>query len=160
MPSADPDDTARTQIVELMGRYFAAIDDKRLDLSIAESSFAPDGRIVRPNGTSLTGPHEISRGQNESFARFRATHHVITDHVIDFEPDRAHVRANVVAMHLWAPGHGDPNSLNSYFVAGGVLSVDVVRLGDAWRITRLSNRAVWRAGSGYGQMAATGRQEI
>jgi hypothetical protein len=60
-------------------------------------------------------------------------------------------------MHLWATGQGDPNSLQGYFVAGGVLAVDVVRLADGWRISRLENRNVWRTGSGFAQMAATGR---
>jgi hypothetical protein len=38
-----------------------------------------------------------------------------------------------------------------------VLTVDVVRLEQGWRIEGLSNRVVWRTGAGWGSMAATGR---
>lgn len=112
---------------------------------------------MRPNGAELVGAEEISKAQTESFSRFRATHHVLTDHIVDLEADRARVRANVIATQLSAPGHGDPNSLESHFVAGGVLAIDVVRMEAGWRIEKLSNRNVWRTGSGFAQMAATGK---
>lgn len=48
------------------------------------------------------------------------------------------------------PGQGDQLALESFFTAGGVLTVDVVRLEQGWRIERLSNQVVWRPGSGWG----------
>jgi hypothetical protein len=48
-------------------------------------------------------------------------------------------------------------ALESHFTAGGVITVEVVRLERGWRITRLENRVVWRTGSGFAQMLATGR---
>jgi SnoaL-like domain len=152
----------REQVIELVSRYFAAVDDKRLDLGVAEATFAADGKIVRPNGAELVGFPAIVEGQSESFARFGVTQHVITDHVVDFEVDgdieRARVRANVVATHLWAPGQGDPVALESHFTAGGVLGVEALRLNGAWRIASLSNRVVWRTGSGFAQMLRTGQR--
>ena len=145
------------QIVELINRYFVAIDDKCLDLVLAESTFAPAGKMVRPNGAETIGPAAICAGQNESFARFRATQHVMTNHVVDLAGEHARVRANVIATHLWAPGQGDPVALESHFTAGGVMTAEVVRLERRWRITRLQNRVVWRTGSGFVQMLATGR---
>lgn len=153
----------REQVIELIGRYFAAVDDKRLDLGVVEATFAADGKIVRPNGAALVGFQAIADGQSESFARFRATQHLLTDHVVDFEgevdgeDERARVRANVVATHLWAAGHGDAHALDNHFTAGGVLSAEVVRLGGTWRIASLSNRVVWRTGSGFAQMLLTGQ---
>jgi hypothetical protein len=47
----------------------------------------------------------------------------------------------------------DPIALESHFTAGGVITVEV----RGWRITRLENRVVWRTGSGFVQMLATGR---
>ena len=67
-----------------------------------EAVFTTSGRLTRPNGGSLVGPEAIAAGQSESFARFRATHHVSSDHVIDLDGDSARLRANLVAMHLWA----------------------------------------------------------
>ncbi len=148
----------RAEIMELVSRYFAAIDDKRLDdRAIVDATFAPDGRIVSPNGTALVGRDAIFSGQNTSFARFRSTHQVTSDYVIDLDGDTARLRANVTAMHLWAAEESDPNALQSHFVAGGVLSAVAVRTGDGWRLSELSNRVSWRTGAGLSTMASTGK---
>lgn len=151
--------SAREQIVELIDRYLAAVDDKRLDQAIVDATFAPGGKMVRPDDSELVGPKVICEEQNESFARFRATHHVITDFVVDMQPDRARVRANLTATHLWGPGQGDPIALESYFTGGGVLTVEVARLEEGWRIERWSTRIVWRAGSALGMMRGAGRPQ-
>jgi hypothetical protein len=151
----------RVALIELMGRYFAAVDDKRLDLATVEASFAEDGRLVRPNGSAIVGPQEILAGQSESFARFHATQHVISDHVVDVVgADAAAVRANLIAVHLWADGQGDPNALERYFVAGGVLRAQARRTGVGWRLTELQLRNVWRSGAGFGSMVKTGASGV
>ena len=157
MEIREEDDSPKAQIVELINRYFAAVDDKCLDLALAERTFAPEGKIVRPNGAELVGPAAICAGQNESFARFRAIQHVMTNHLVELTAEQARVRANVIATHLWAPGQGDPTALESHFTAGGVMTAEVVRLAPGWRISRLENRVVWRTGSGFVQMLATGQ---
>ena len=142
-------------LVELISRYFAAVDDKRLSASVVESTFLADGRIVRPNGAALVGHDEILERQQQSFARFRATHHVITDHIVDGHDATAHVRANVTAMHLWKAEECDANALESYFLAGSVLEAVAARTPDGWRIRELSVRNVWRTGSGFASMLRT-----
>jgi len=146
----------RCAISELLSRYFSAVDDKRLDLPSVEASFSDDGRLVRPNGSAMVGPQEILAGQTQSFARFRATHHVTTDHVVDVAGDTARVRANLTAMHLWAYDHSDHNALETYFVAGGVLRALATRTPAGWRLTELELRNVWRTGVGFGAVAHTG----
>lgn len=157
MSTSHGHDCPRAEAIELISRYFAAIDDKHLELASVAATFAEQGKIVRPNGVELVGAAAIFEGQSQSFARFRATQHVITDHVVELEADRARVRANVVAVHLWQAGHGDASALESHFTAGGVLRVELVRVAGAWRIQALSNRIVWRTGSGFGQMLGTGQ---
>jgi hypothetical protein len=153
---SEGDATDRYAIIELLSRYFSAVDDKRLDLASVEGSFSDDGRLARPNGSAMVGPQEILSGQNASFARFRATHHVITDHVVDVAGDTARVRANLIAMHLWEYEQSDPHSLETYFVAGGVLRALSTRTPAGWRLTELELRNVWRTGAGFGSMAHTG----
>lgn len=143
----------RMQISELISRYFAAVDDKCIDTRIVKANFASDGKIVRPDGSALAGWKDILDGQNKSFARFRATQHVKTDPVIDIEGNKAKLRANVTAMHLWNFNESDPNSLESYFFAGLIMSVMAIRTSDGWRINELSNRNVWRTGDGLLTMA-------
>ena len=108
------------EIPMLLSAYFAAIDDKCLDADIIAATFLADGRVIRPDGVALTGHAEILAEQNESFARFRATHHMITDHVVTRSGDTAEVRANMQAMHLWNEA-GNTAELQTHFVAGGVL---------------------------------------
>ncbi|MGW0810430.1 nuclear transport factor 2 family protein [Nonomuraea sp. NPDC002799] len=69
----------RDEISSLVSRYFSTIDDKRFDRAAIEAVFTAGGRVTRPNGASLVGPEAIAAGQSESFARFRATHHVSSD---------------------------------------------------------------------------------
>ncbi len=147
---------SHAQIAELVSRYFAAVDDKRLDLPTVEAAFASDGRLVRPNGAAMVGPADILSSQTESFARFRATHHVTSDYVIDVDEDAATLRANLTAMHLWDQGQGDPASLESYFLAGDVIHAKARHTPAGWRLSELAVRCVWRTGGGFGAMLQTG----
>lgn len=151
---------------ELLARYFAAIDDHTLGSDVVEAVFCDDAQLVRPNGAALCGPAQILAGQTRSFARFRATHHVSSDHVFGFDRDTdlavdtARVRANLIATHLWAhhdpeSEQTDPNVLDHYFIAGGVLDAGAYGTPIGWRLHRLELRNTWRTGSGFDAMAHT-----
>lgn len=147
----------RVAITELVSRYFAAIDDNCLtDPAIVDATFALDGRIVSPNRVATVGRDAIFVAQSASFARFRGTHHVTSDYVIDIDVDTAQIRANVTAMHLWKIDASDPHALQSHFVAGGVLHAAAIRTEDGWRLSELSNDICWRTGDGLATMMATG----
>lgn len=159
------EDTAMLR--ELLARYFTAIDDHTLSTAVVEAVFADDAQLVRPSGSAMTGPTEILVGQTRSFTRFRATHHVSSDHVIDLDSDTdpvvptARIRANLIATHLWAhhdaePEGTDSNALDHYFIAGGVLHARASSTAVGWRLHRLELRNTWRTGSGFDAMAHTG----
>jgi hypothetical protein len=145
------------EISMVLRRYFAAVDDKCLDAGVVAATFTPDGRIVRPNGDVLHGREAILAGQNGSFARFRATQHMITDLVADPDAGTVRLRANLQAMHLWAEGQHDPHELGSYFLAGGVLRAVAVDTPEGWRLAEVSHRPTWRTGAGFTAMLRTGR---
>jgi hypothetical protein len=134
------------EISTLLSVYFAAIDDKCLDAEVIAATFLPEGRVVRPDGVALTGHAEILAGQNESFARFRATHHMLTDHIVTRSGDTAHLRANLQAMHLWNDA-GNSAELQTHFVAGGVLRATAELTPDGWRLRELTMRPAWRTGA-------------
>jgi hypothetical protein len=117
----------------VLSAYFAAIDDKCLDDGVVEATFLPDGQIIRPDGAAITGRDAILAEQTTSFARFRATHHMLTDHVITASGDSARIRANMQAMHLWNEA-GNSAELQTHFVAGGILRAGAVLTPHGWRL--------------------------
>ena len=120
--------------------------------------FADDAKIVRPNGAVTTGSKEIGDSHSRSLSRFRATQHLTSGFIITLKNDTsAAFRANLVAMHLWAEGHGDPNANpnDNYFLAGGVITGHVTLGTSGWRVTEITNQVIWRRGTGFQQLLQT-----
>jgi hypothetical protein len=146
------------EITEVINRYFAALDQKQFDVTTMCQIFADDAKIVRPNGVVTTGPQEIGASHSHSLSRFRATQHLTSSFIITLKDDTsADFRANLVAMHLWAEGHGDPNANpnDNYFLAGGVLTGHMILGASGWRMTEIANQVIWRRGTGFQQMLRT-----
>ena len=155
----DQDHFMRTvAITEVINRYFATLDQKQFDITTMRQIFAEGAKIVRPNGAVTIGPQEIGDSHSHSLSRFRATQHLPSSFIITLTGDTsAEFRANLVAMHLWAEGHGDPNAdpNDNYFLAGGVITGHV-RLGaSGWRMTEIANQVIWRRGAGFQQILQT-----
>ena len=145
-------------ITEIINRYFAALDQKQFDVTTMRQIFADTAKIVRPNGAVTTGPQEIGDSHSHSLGRFRATQHFTSGFITTLKNDTsAEFRANLVAMHLWAEGHGDPNAdpNDNYFLAGGVLTGQLRLEGNGWRITEIANQVIWRRGTGFQQLLQT-----
>ena len=143
----------RIEIGDLLVKYFRAIDDKQFDKAIVKATFTNDAQIMRPNGSATIGHDNIFDGHKKSFARFKATHHVITDYIVDINDTLATLRANITAMHLWADNDDNPSLNNKHFLAGGVLTAKAIKVNNDWRISELTNRNVWRTGEGMSEMA-------
>jgi hypothetical protein len=142
-------------ITEVINRYFAALDQKQFDVTTMSQIFADDAKIVRPNGAVTTGPKEIGDSHSHSLSRFRATQHLTSGFIITLKDETsAEFRANLVAMHLWAEGHGDPGAdpNDNYFLAGGVITGRVILGARGWRMTEITNQVSWRQGTGFQQM--------
>lgn len=116
--------------------------------------FAGDGEIVRPNGVGVVGPADIARSHGVSFARFDGTQHLVTGHDVEIDGDSAVVRADLVAIHLWKGMPVGASMRERSFTAGGVVTANLVRTLDGWRIRELRNRIVWRTGH-FGNMIET-----
>ncbi|WP_433560338.1 nuclear transport factor 2 family protein [Nocardia sp. CA-151230] len=137
-------ETAR--ITEVFNSYFLALDEMCFDGARFERIFTCDGRIVRPNGVVVAGPANIAGSHAVSFARFEATQHLLTGHDVAIDGDTADVRANLVAIHLWKDMPVESSMLERSFTAGGVVTADVARTPDGWRMTEVRNRIIWRTG--------------
>lgn len=142
----------RIQIADLLTRYFAAVDDKCLDINIVKATFTSDAKIIRPDDSKMVGQDNILDGHIKSFTRFKSTHHVITNFIIDINNNIATLRSNVIANHLWTDNEDNPSLNNKYFLADGVFSAKAIKIDNYWRISELKNNVVWRTGDGMKEM--------
>jgi hypothetical protein len=147
----------RAQISDLHIRYFRAIDDKQLEKKIAEETFTADAQIVKPNGAVSIGHDNILDGQIKSFARFQATQQTTSDFIIELDKDKATIRTNLTAMHVWADISENPSLKGKHFHAGGVLLTKAIKTDHQWRISEWVFRNIWRTGEGLNEMAKFAR---
>jgi SnoaL-like protein len=144
-----------SEIQRTINRYFQALDEKRLDAGSLAEIFAPDAKVTRPNGSTTVGPGAIGESHTHSLGRFRATQHLTSGFIVTLVNDtEARFRGNLVALHLWCEGQGDPSidPNENYFLAGGIVTGRVVLLADGWRIAEIAMEVIWRRGVGFQQM--------
>ena len=148
---------ATARIVRTLNSYYRAVDERQFDAPLFRRIFAPDGRIVRPNGTETAGPADIADSHARSFARFEASQHLLTGHDVEIDGtagDTAVVRANLVAIHLWKDRPITVRMEDRAFTAGGVVTADLRQTGNGWRITEVRTKILWRTGY-FGDLAQT-----
>jgi hypothetical protein len=56
---------------------------------------------------------------------------------------------------MWQGSNTDANNADNFFVAGGVIDATLVQVDEQWKISKISNTVVWRAG-GFKDMLQTG----
>ena len=147
---------SKSEITSVVNTYFRALDEHNFDTHYFAAMFTEDAEVIRPNGSSLTGPEQISASHRQSFARFEGSQHFAAGHDIFIEGNTATVRANLIAMHMWQGSKTDANTKDNFFVAGGVIEATLVQVDDQWKISKISNAVTWRAG-GFNDMLQTGR---
>jgi uncharacterized protein (TIGR02246 family) len=145
----------KAEITSAVNSYFRALDEKDFDAQRFATIFTTEAKVTRPDGSSLTGPKEISSSHQHSFARFESSQHFLTGHEIAIDGNTASVRANLIAMHMWQGSHTNANKADNFFIAGGVIDANLVRANGQWRVSQVSNTVLWRAG-GFKNMAQTG----
>jgi len=144
----------KSEVTRVLQSYFRALDEHNFDAQHFASIFTAEAKVTRPNGASLIGPTEISASHEKSFARFEGSQHLLTGHDIFVDGNKATVRANLVAMHMWQGSKTSANNPEHFFLAGGVIHSELVQTDGQWKISQISNDVVWRAG-GFGDVAQT-----
>jgi uncharacterized protein (TIGR02246 family) len=145
----------KSEITSIVNSYFRALDEKNFDAQHFASIFTPQATVIRPNGASLIGPQEISASHEKSFTRFEGSQHLVAGHDISLDGSTAHVRANLIAMHMWQGSKSDASKLDNFFIAGGVIRATLIQSDGQWKISQMSNAVLWRAG-GFRDMMQTG----
>ena len=144
----------KSEVTSAVQSYFRALDEKQFDAQHFASIFTPEAQMTRPNGASLVGPKEISASHEKSFARFEGSQHLLAGPDISIHGNKATLRANLVAMHMWQGSKTSANNPENFFVAGGVIHSELVQTDGQWKISEISNVVIWRAGS-FRDMAQT-----
>jgi SnoaL-like protein len=145
---------SRADVTTVVNSYFRALDEKNFDLQYFASIFTAEAKVTRPRGASLIGPNEISASHEKSFARFEGSQHLLIGHDISIHGNKATVRANLVAMHMWHGSRTSANNPENFFVAGGVIHSELEHIDGRWKISQIRTDVVWRAG-GFKDMAQT-----
>ncbi|WP_106398079.1 nuclear transport factor 2 family protein [Actinocorallia populi] len=87
-------------------------------------------------------PRQIADAWSGALGGFDATQHLITNHLVDVDGDRAVCTAAFQATHRLADPHGSP-----LWTLGGDYRFDLVRTAAGWRITGVVMTATWADGN-------------
>jgi hypothetical protein len=142
----------RDRIMALMNRYFATVDDANgLDAEWARSIFSEDVRVEH-RGFTLEGLEDLAVGNRFVRDGWDRTFHVSTNAQVELDGDRAHLRAQLLAIHV----HPESTPQEPYIIAN-VFEADVLRTLDGWRFQTLNLRPVWSTGQSHFDIEANGQ---
>ena len=137
----------RERIVGLVDHYVTTLDEPAtFDEDWARSLFTENVRLEHEIAV-LEGIEEVAAAHRFVMGRWERTFHFSTNHRIQFDGERAHLTARLIAIHVH-PGEDPPDPL----IAANLLEADAVRTSDGWRFERFAPRTQWRSG----MPAATG----
>jgi hypothetical protein len=142
----------RDRILTLMNRYFATVDDAAgLDAEWARSIFSDDVRVEH-RGFTLEGIEDMAVGTRLVREGWDRTFHLSTNAQVVLSGDRAHLRAQLLALHV----HPEATPPEPYIIAN-VFEADAVRTSEGWRFQTLNLRSVWSTGQSHFDIEATER---
>ena len=131
----------RERLVALVDHYVATLDEPSgFDDDWARSLFTEDVRLEHEIAV-LEGIEEVAAAHRMVMARWERTLHFSANHRIEFDGERAHLTARLMAIHVH-PGENRPDSL----IAANLLDADAVHTSNGWRFERFAPRTVWRTG--------------
>jgi len=125
----------RQHIVDLVTSVGRCLDER--DFDGLRGLFTDEATVATPGGT-VRGHDALVAQARRGHSRDKGIQHVITNHLVDIDGDRASVRANLLVAFA-ASGPEDPQP----FLLGEVYRFELRRTAAGWRITSLSSTPVW-----------------
>jgi hypothetical protein len=143
----------RAEIDDLVDRFSRDLDDytrdrRPFDVAWVRSYFTDDASVDYPVG-SATGAENVSALiDGKGMAPFQRTQHVTANHIVDLDGDRARVRFNLIATHVFTEDirldRGEPPGAR--FTVGDYYEGTLVRTASGWRFTHQSLTVTWTDG--------------
>jgi 3-phenylpropionate/cinnamic acid dioxygenase small subunit len=131
----------RAEIIDLEGRKGRYADERRHEQ--LEDVVTEDVVAYMRNGTvRIDGIAAMKARSPQTFADFSQVQHMITNVLVDLDGDRARVRANVVATHVYA---NDPSAT---WVVKGYYTDEATRTPKGWRLSKVQLNRIWELDTG------------
>ncbi|HLG77816.1 MAG TPA: nuclear transport factor 2 family protein [Ktedonobacteraceae bacterium] len=131
----------------------AWIDLRALFTDTIDTDFTASGVGIAPQPADhIVGDWQLRLGS------LSATHHMITNHLVDIDDDTAICRATAQAQHVLNESNGD----QSFFTVGSTYRFHLRRRSEGdWLITAFALKPLWTAGNpDIFQRAATARASV
>jgi hypothetical protein len=144
----------RAAISDLIDRFNRDLDDYTLegrsfDVEWVRSYFTESATVEYPVGQA-TGVEEIAPLiDGRGMAPFRRTHHVTANHLIELDGDRAAVRFNLIATHVYAEDVRERlgEAPGARFTVGDYYEGEMVRTDAGWRFSHQRLHVTWTDGT-------------
>ena len=131
----------RQEIVDVLVGYAVSMDGE--DWDALERCFTEDAVCDFGDlGPGMHGASGIARDMRGVIEPMDASFHMVGNHVIDIDGDRASARSYLLAQHVLREALGGP----IFFVAG-IYHDELVRTADGWKIANKLLVARWTDGN-------------
>lgn len=130
------------EVQQLIERYMLGIDYDEITEEWARSLFSVDVEIVYPVSRHR-GLDGLVKFQTSSLGLWAATHHIVTNPIVEVVAERASIRANLLSVHIPKAVDKIMKSPNHY--SGTYMTGNSARTRDGWRLTHLTFDQVWQS---------------
>jgi 3-phenylpropionate/cinnamic acid dioxygenase small subunit len=129
----------RAALSDLLHSFAASLDTR--DWQAYAANYADDGVVelpdpLRPGEWIVLHKAEMTEKVGASLGRYRATHHISSNHQLRIEGDRASSRSYLQAVHV-------QGTMQQHWSAGGWYDCEYLRTPAGWKFTRVRLTAVW-----------------
>lgn len=139
-PELSPTEVAdRLAIIEVTHRYCWALDSR--DWGLLDDVFAADA-TAELRSPVLVGRDAIRDRISTAIETLDATHHMVTNHLVAIDGDRATCRCYLQSQHIRNAAIGGVN-----FIIAGWYEDELRRTADGWRVSFRRLVQVWTEGN-------------
>lgn len=137
-----------------MGKHYVEDISEVIDLTISYC-WCLDARdwekfstLFVPEATALLGEHSfqsfeaIKKKCSESLTPLDASHHMVTNHQVQINGDKATSRCYMQAQHIKHSATGGPNA-----IIAGTYEHELIRIDETWKIAHYVLTKVWEDGN-------------